>query len=246
MTLAAEARRMMRDSMPLLQQPGIIGVVAAGRTTCPECAASLTAVNAPAGSQARWFTGGNSIAAARNTLASAALDAGAAWLWFVDDDLVFAPDSLARLLAHDVDIVGPLVARRSPPHRSIVYEDFAVPPTASDADLAALLGASRMPERVTPNGLQRAGVAGTAGLLIAARVFERMPRPWFEAGRLVADEIGEDVWFCLKARRAGIAIHIDPGVQLGHVASATVWPTVSAAGEIAHRVTVGAIAQEHR
>ena len=58
-------------------------------------------------------------------------------------------------------------------------------------------------------------------------VFESIQRPWFNHeqvkvgednnGRPVIDTVGEDISWCVKAYRAGIDIHFDPGVLVDHI-----------------------------
>ena len=55
---------------------------------------------------------GSPIDIARNNLAQAALDADAEWLMFIDSDTVPPPDAIAKLMAHDADIVSGLYYTR--------------------------------------------------------------------------------------------------------------------------------------
>ena len=88
-------------------------------------------IGVPCGEQGRWsaFWGhlcdlerppgtrvipgrGSSVAANRNLIARMALDVGAEWVFWLDDDLVFRPDTLLRLLRHDVPVVVGLSVQR--------------------------------------------------------------------------------------------------------------------------------------
>lgn len=75
------------------------------------------------------------------------------------------------------------------------------------------------------SGLLPVYACGLAGMLIRRDVFEQIPPPWFELGRTNPEEIGEDVWFCEKLRRAGIPIVVDLDSVFGHFAPAAAWPT---------------------
>jgi hypothetical protein len=61
-------------------------------------------------------------------------------------------------------------------------------------------------------------------MLVRRPVLEAMADPWFETGRISSQEIGEDVYFCDKARDAGFRLWLDLGAKLGHLTTATVWP----------------------
>src|SRR5687768_2204965 len=53
---------------------------------------------------------------ARNVLARDALQRGCDWLLWIDSDMRFPPDTLARLLAHGEAMVGADYPRRVEPH----------------------------------------------------------------------------------------------------------------------------------
>lgn len=52
----------------------------------------------------------------RELIAEKALAAGASHLFWLDDDMAFAPDMLRRLLSHGKQIVGTNARRRVPPY----------------------------------------------------------------------------------------------------------------------------------
>jgi hypothetical protein len=111
-------------------------------------------------------------------------------LW-VDSDMGFPPDSLHRLLAHDLDIVGANYPRRVRPYWS----------SASDLD-----GKVLDPSSV---GLQEVGVIGFGLVLTKRCVFEaEYEMPLFAHH----DEGGyctEDVAFCRKVRKTGFKVWVD-------------------------------------
>ena len=53
--------------------------------------------------------------------------------------------------------------------------------------------------------------------MISSEVLRAMPAPWFEWGRFRAASAGEDTWFCLKARRLGFRVELDPQTSMGHL-----------------------------
>lgn len=158
----------------------------------------------PAGSGLGWAKGVN-IPKACNSLAAQMLGGSYGWLWIMGDDHTFEPNIVARLLAHDVDIVVPHCLKRYPPWEPVVWDrdgEFYVHP--------------QLPE----SGLTEVHAAGSAGMLIRRRVLEAVEPPWFE-GR------NEDIGFCEKARAAGFDVYCDPEILLGHITLATVQPTWS-------------------
>lgn len=68
-----------------------------------------------------------------------------------------------------------------------------------------------------PLGLLEVDVIGTGCILIAREVFERLPEPWFQYDYSTPGLYpSEDVYFCKKAREAGIRIFCDTRVDSPH------------------------------
>jgi len=118
------------------------------------------------------------------------------WLWFIDADMLFAMNTLDRLLAHNVDLVQVLCARRHPPHQPIMWQDHA-----------GLINAT---PRGVP-GLTEVQSLGAGGTLYRRRVFEAIPDPWFEG------VLGlEDTCLAQKARLAGFTLYVDTSTPVEH------------------------------
>jgi hypothetical protein len=62
---------------------------------------------------------------------------------------------------------------------------------------------------------------GTGCLLIETRVFLDLQKPYFQftpnPDKEIGGVIGEDIWFCHKAREAGYKIFVDTSVPVGHL-----------------------------
>jgi hypothetical protein len=215
--------------VPLLERPGVIGVVSGDRTTYPQFAADVATVQSTPGSRLIWrVASGGALAAARNEICNLALDHDAGWVWFIDDDHVFEPTILRSLLHADRDVCVPLVMTRLPPHAILAWSaDPPVPPTATDAELKQLgLSVPSLAHGFPPNtcGPIEIGMGATCGMLFSREVLNALPSPWFEWGRFEQDTSGMDTWFCLKARRAGFKVFCDPTTQMGHLTPCAVWP----------------------
>jgi GT2 family glycosyltransferase len=215
--------------IPLVRRPGAVCVVSGDRTSHARFAASLATLVCPPGTRLHWrFSGGGGVAMARNEVIQQALDGGAEWVLLVDDDHVFRPDLLARLLRHDRDLVVPTVLGRWPPHELMAWPDFAIAPDASDDELGESLpvfGIIRADVQ-QDTGLMPIGAAATACVLIGREVLDAMPHPWFEFGRLgdCADYPGEDAWFFGKALRLGFKAYCDLDTSIGHMNTCAIWP----------------------
>jgi glycosyltransferase involved in cell wall biosynthesis len=135
----------------------------------------------------------------RNRLVQDALKTGADWILFLDSDMRFPPDTLLRLLSYDRDIVAANCVLRAFPTRATAWGDGAHVFTAADAD-----------------GLEEVESIGTAVMLIRSSVFARLPPPAFKFEDKPDDPfsfLGEDQYFCRKARECGFRIWIDHGLS---------------------------------
>lgn len=141
------------------------------------------------------------VAVARNNGVERAQKHQAGYLLFLDSDMTFPPNTLARLLGHGKDIVGALYTKRLPP-----YEILGTP----------LPGA-----KATENGLAEMQRIPTGCLLISMRVFDKLERPYFHFGinETTRNLLGEDYAFCDDARAAGFSIWADMNLsrEIGHI-----------------------------
>jgi len=156
------------------------------------------------------------IAEARNEVIA---EAEGEWLWFIDDDHTFDPGLLQRLVARNVDVVQPVVLARYAPFGPVIMGP-ATPDGKKHWRLA--LQPSDLP------GLKEVYVVGAAGMLIRRKVWEAIPRPWFTAGDLNPEVVGEDVGFCRRVREAGFRVYCDLANPMGHLNVGEVWPVWNA------------------
>ena len=125
------------------------------------------------------------------------------WFWLVNDDQVFAPTALARLLLHDKDAVVPLCLEKNPPHHPLIYD-------APGKDGMHPYRYLRRGE----HGLVRIFSSGGGGMLLKRKVIEAIPDPWWDQ-RMVKDNDGnwqlmsEDLPFCEKVNAAGFEMWCD-------------------------------------
>src|SRR2546425_456761 len=125
-----------------IDQPGIVGMVTSERTGYYHNSRCLAWLQKPVGSDfILCEMGAATLADGRNNVAAEALRVEAAWLWFMDDDHVFAPDTLLRLLKRQRDegaaLVQPLVVSRRSPQRPIFFADVPGTSTMTDSGLIA-------------------------------------------------------------------------------------------------------------
>ena len=176
------------------------------------------------------FEAGANLAGPRNEVVKKFLNYQAEWLWFVDSDMTFAPDTVEKLLEQADPEKAPIVG-------GLCFgfdENGEVQPT-----LFGLDGEEDNPYDVKviryhewpPDSMYQVAATGGACLLIHRSVFERMLEverpdggkgfddafPWFQEVTHGGKPVGEDITFCWRAGLAGIPVWVNTAVQLGHV-----------------------------
>jgi len=129
----------------------------------------------------------------RHAMVKGALSNGATHILMIDSDMRFPPDTLERLLAHHVDIVGANYVPRGGQGTTARYSDGSYVPSQ---------------ERT---GLEPVHVVGCGVVLISAQVFRALDPPWFPTPWDEESEqhVSEDVWFCVHAKKAGFQPYVD-------------------------------------
>jgi cellulose synthase/poly-beta-1,6-N-acetylglucosamine synthase-like glycosyltransferase len=143
----------------------------------------------------------------RNSLVKTALEIKADYLLFVDADMRFPKDTLKILMAHDKDIIGVNATTRSEPVKPtaknfIVNEDQSV-------DWLPIYSNVR-------SGIEKADGIGCGVMLVKTKVFKEMEEPYFYFEQLGNNKIlGEDIYFCIKAKDAGFDTWVDHDLSKG-------------------------------
>jgi hypothetical protein len=148
--------------------------------------------------------GSSNLAQVRNRLVDKALKSGAKYLMFIDDDMVFEPNSIHRLWKHQLAIVGGLYVKRQFPYTVMagLYDE-----TTGKRDKPPKIG----------EGLTEVDAVATGFMLIATRVFDKVEQPYFAFPPRDGGGVeGEDYYFCGKAKEAGFKVWLDCGVRCGH------------------------------
>jgi hypothetical protein len=142
------------------------------------------------------------------------------WLLFIDDDMVWRPDAVGRLIAtfeeNDLDMLGGLCFRRSEPYQPTLY--MRERPNE---------GAYNFLESWPEDEVVEVDATGMAFVVIRKRVFEMIaggPMPPYEIRKgsppnffRWEGQMGEDLRFCQDAKAAGARIWVTTGIEIGHV-----------------------------
>jgi GT2 family glycosyltransferase len=155
------------------------------------------------------FLSGALVYDARAQIINDAIRQGADYVLFVDSDIVFPPDAIDTLLAHNKDMVSGLYFGRISPHNPIAYKSIeplrifqknAKSETISDIN--------------TP--LQEVAAAGLGFCLIKMDAIRKISKRYkvpFEPMR----GLGEDFSFFIRAKKCGCKLFLDTTIDLKHV-----------------------------
>ena len=141
---------------------------------------------------------GTLIASQRTELARQALKEGADYFLWLDSDMRFPKETIGHLIARDKPIVAANYATRRMPVKPVAMMDekgkIGRVYTAPDSE-----------------GLQPVDYIGMGVMMVKREVFEKMEQPWFAIPYSTKGDhyIGEDVFFCTKAREAGFEVLVD-------------------------------------
>ena len=150
-----------------------------------------------------------SAAKARNNLVYGAKSIGATHLLMLDSDMIFPLDTIDRLAAHNVPIVGCIYRRRNEPF-----------------ELMGRVEGREVTEEPL-EGLVKMDLLPTGVMLVQMSVFDKIEKPWFKNDiRAYNGEMtigGEDIIFCEEARKAGFGVWCDADLsnEVGHLCQAT-------------------------
>jgi hypothetical protein len=149
-----------------------------------------------------WRSSSN-LPQSRAILAERALNKhGATHILWIDSDMAFPKESLHRLAAHKVDLVGVNYPRRGRPH------------------LSAAMDSANVPFAPGQTGLTPCTSIGFGLFLMDVQVLAALPKPWF-AHHDEHGYITEDIWFCRLMRERGRRIFVDHDLsrEVKHIAS---------------------------
>lgn len=149
------------------------------------------------------------------------------WILFVDDDMTWDAEDIARLVAKrdelGVDVIGGLCFRRTHPHQPTMYRKVKDDHGGSYIHI----------ENWTDGDVIKVDATGCAFLLITIAAFEKLiggPMPPFEERESGPPPNffrwegikGEDIRFCEDLIAAGNEIWVDTSIKVGHISEVVI------------------------
>ena len=170
----------------------------------------------------------------RNKLCQATLDSECQWLWMVDSDMGFEPDTLSRLLAvadpQERPVVGALAfsLREAGSDGYGGMVTFASPTILMWQDdpmgdgIGRFVGPQVWENAYPVNSMIKVGATGAACILIHRSVLEKMGSGWYDQIPVGDGTLeGEDISFCHRMKDLDIPLWIHTGIRTTHMK--TIW-----------------------
>jgi len=148
----------------------------------------------------------------RNKLATAAIESGADYILWLDTDMVFNPDLFERMkkdIDKGADMVCGLFFARRPPFQACIYKKIrqgALP----DENI------SERYDDYPQNELFEIDACGMAACLMKAKVCEDIIKNYHAAFDPMRG-YGEDISFCIRAKKLGFKLYCDSAIKVGHM-----------------------------
>ena len=132
------------------------------------------------------------------------------YVFLVEHDMIFEPETLNKLLADDKDIICANYNFRSEPRQSMVFR------LNDKGEL------ENIPSRELPKETFKCEAVPTGLTLIKTSVFSKITKPYFffemnEDGQM---KTSQDVYFSQKANKAGLSVWCNPTIEVGHLGEA--------------------------
>lgn len=150
---------------------------------------------------------GYTIAENRNYIAVQALKNKSDYLLMIDDDMTFPPDTLDTLISNKKDICGVAYHPRCETGQITKY---------LDETHVIVLDNNKDPKY---KKTFECHATGTGIILIKCDIFLKIERPWFQFNYHSTGQckLGEDWYFCEKAKKYNIKTFADPTIKVGHL-----------------------------
>lgn len=153
---------------------------------------------------------GSLIYTSRNNLATRAIQSEADYVFWMDSDMVFAPDTLVRMVdvlqKNKLDILTGIYFRRVQPFSPVLFDMLEIRDQR----------ASWTSFNEIPDGLFEVGGCGFGCVLMDTGVFIDVQSKFKQMFAPIGN-VGEDLSFCWRARECGYKIYCDPSIVCGHV-----------------------------
>ena len=151
---------------------------------------------------------GSLVYLSREMLAVYAIDHGFDYVLWLDDDMIFQPDLLEKLIEDDVDMAAGLFVQRRYPYEPAIWKSIV----CGDAEDRSNERYLDYPE----NELFEIDACGMAAVLVKTEVIKKVYETYYRTFEPISG-YGEDISFCIRAKNCGFKLWCDSRIKVGHV-----------------------------
>lgn len=230
--------KFVRNEIAVNRQKLFVAVPTRGdmRSEFADCLMHLSH-NPPCDMEIKKRVGDSMVSRARNDLTAEFLKSDCTDLLFIDDDLIFSPEHVARILSHDVDVVAGFY------------------PKKQEGPLKWVCNITTPMSKIQPDGLQPMLYMGTGFMRIRVEVFKEMAGRYKDVCEYEEDETGEikwDLWpvgvcnrrllsedwyFCRRCFDMGVTVYGDTHLIICHQDGGTTYPLLTQRDEISNPIS---------
>jgi GT2 family glycosyltransferase len=143
------------------------------------------------------------------------------YIWWLDDDMVFPPDTLVRLLAHQKPVVTAIAYQRKEPYAPCIFEWKDLEEhekQVAKKEVAEVGGYYDHLQNMERTGLRKIDGCGSACVLVDVDVYRKLQdagkRPWYSNRAF-----GEDLHFTrlCNLSEPEIKVYADTDLIIGHI-----------------------------
>lgn len=155
-----------------------------------------------------WQSRASILPQARQQIVEEAIKRECTHVLFVDTDQTFPAWTLHALLSRNLPVVG----------ANIVTKAMPATPTARKYD-PMQQGGSVVYTNADSEGVEEVWRLGTGVLLVDLKVFEDLPKPWFNMEYREGQYVGEDWYLMERLQAKGVSPYVDHDVSkhVGHI-----------------------------
>jgi len=167
---------------------------------------------------------------ARNVLADTFLKSPTEWMFWMDSDMVFDPDTIVKLFnvaeAKKAKMVTGIYYQRKGMNYPCLWSrgdelegrDEKTGLGSPKSSTNKYVGTFAFPHKDKKEPF-KVHAAGFGCVLVHRSVFEVLPRPWF---KFIKGTCSEDFYFFVNAHEMGFELWAEPTINLGHIGDAPV------------------------
>jgi len=152
----------------------------------------------------------------REKLTMAALESGADYLLWLDSDMVFEHDLLTRMLESikGKDFVCGLYFKRRKPYNACLYKTIRLGLKPDESITEEY-------DNYPKDSVFEIDACGFGGVLMSAKLAKDVVEH-FHTAFIPIPGYGEDISFCIRAKKMGYKLYCDSSIKLGHVCKSVI------------------------